>query len=194
MRRRLLFIALALSASAAQADNGMLYVGAGLSNDKLKDIAAIDSNISSTNWKVWAAVRPISLFAFEADYIGLGSQTVYYSQVVGVPGCVDSCPVSTRLQYKAFTGYAVGYAPIPLPYLDVFGKVGVARWTVSGGTTLSLPGGFVSQSDTGTQFAWGIGTQAHFGRLGARLEYENFSIRNTSGANLVSLSVFLNLF
>jgi hypothetical protein len=29
--------------------------------------------------------------------------------------------------------------------------------------------------------------------VGARLEYENFSIRNTGGVNLVSLSVFLNL-
>jgi len=49
-------------------------------------------------------------------------------------------------------------------------------------------------TDNGSQFAWGVGGQAHFGNLGARLEYENFSIRNTGGANLVSLSVFLNLF
>lgn len=54
--------------------------------------------------------------------------------------------------------------------------------------------GSSSLSDNGTQFAWGVGGQVHIGNFGGRLEYENFSIRNTGGANLVSLRVFLNLF
>ena len=191
MRKLLIIIALALGAGVAHADNGMLYVGAGLTNDNLRDIAATNANISSTNWKVWAGFRPISLFAVEADYMDLGSQTVNASQ----PGiCIDNCPISTHLQYKAFAGYAVGYVPIPVPYLDVFGKVGLARWSLSGGTSVSLPGNFFSLSDNGTQFAWGVGGQVHAGNFGARLEYENFNIRNTGGANLVSLSVFLNVF
>ena len=190
MRKLLLLAALALAASAAQADNGLLYLGAGIANDSLKDVTATNSNLNSTNWKVWAGVRPISLFAVEANYIDLGSQTINAQ-----PGlCIDMCPVSTHLQYKAFAGYAVGFVPIPVPFLDVFGKVGLARWTVSGGTTIAGPAGFFSLSDNGTQFAWGAGGQVHIGNLGARLEYENFSVRNTSGANLVSLSVFLNLF
>jgi len=147
--------------------------------------------LSSTNWKVWAGVRPISLFAVEADYIDLGSQSA--SSLT-----IDQGGTSTHLSYKAFAGYAVGYVPIPVPYLDVFGKVGLARWTSSGGTNVvgPPPGGgsqFFSLSDNGTQFAWGIGGQLRFGNVGARLEYENFSIRNTGGVNLVSLSVFLNL-
>jgi hypothetical protein len=186
MRKLLLALALTLAAGAAYADDGLLYIGAGLTNDNLRDIAATNSNLSSTNWKVWAGVRPISLFAVEADYVDLGSQTV------GVAGTGGTGSGSTHLDYKAFAGYAVGYVPIPLPYLDVFGKVGLARWTQSGGTT--FPGaGFFSLSDNGTEFAWGIGGQLRFGNVGARLEYENFSIRNTGGVNLVSLSVFLNL-
>ena len=173
MRKLLLALALTLAAGAAQADNGMLYLGAGLSNDNLRDIAATNSNLNSTNWKIWAGFRPVSVFAVEADYMDLGSQNV----------------AGTHLDYKAFAGYAVGYVPIPLPYLDVFGKVGLARWEQSG----SSSGGLFSLSDNGTEFAWGVGTQVHFGNLGARLEFENFSIRNTGGANLVSLSVFLNL-
>lgn len=183
MRKFLALLALALGAGAAHADNGLLYVGAGISNDNLKDITATNSSLNSTNWKVWAGVRPISLFAVEADYIDLGSLSV-----------APNVETSTHLSYKAFTGYAVGYVPIPLPYLDVFGKVGLARWTTSGGTsTFSVPG-FFSLSDNGTQFAWGAGGQLHVGNFGARLEYENFSIRNTNGANLVSLSIFFNLF
>jgi hypothetical protein len=182
MRKLLLVMVLTLGAGIARADNGFLYLGAGLTNDNLRDIAATNSDLSSTNWKVWAGFRPISLFAVEADYIDLGSQNVS-SIVAG----------STHLSYKAFTGYAVGYVPIPVPYLDVFGKVGLARWTSSGSVS-PTPAQILSLSDNGTEFAWGVGGQVHFGNLGARLEYENFSIRNTDGANLVSLSVFLNLF
>jgi hypothetical protein len=181
MRKLLFVMVLALGAGVAHADNGMLYVGAGLTNDNLRDIAATNSNLDSTNWKVWAGFRPISMFAVEADYIDLGSQNV--TTVVGGP---------THIDYKAFAGYAVGYLPIPVPYLDVFAKAGLARWTESGGSTAG--GSFFSLSDNGTEFAWGVGGQVHFGNFGARLEYEDFSIRNTAGANLVSLSVFLNLF
>jgi OmpA-OmpF porin, OOP family len=181
MRKLLALLALTLAAGVAHADNGTFYVGAGIARDNLKDITATASDLNSTNWKIWAGVRPISVFAVEADYIDLGSQTL-------------NNPVSsTHVDYKAFAGYAVGYLPIPVPYLDVFGKAGLARWNSSGGS--SIPGGpFFSLSDEGTQFAWGIGGQVHVGNLGARLEYENFSIRNTNGANIVSLSVFLNLF
>jgi hypothetical protein len=190
MRKFAGLLALVLAAGAAHADNGLLYLGAGIANDNLKDIAATNSSLNSTNWKVWAGVRPISLFAVEADYIDLGSQSVTSNFVSGSS--------STHVNYKAFAGYAVGFVPIPVPYLDVFGKVGLARWTSSGGDTVfnPPPGGsqFFSLSDSGTQFAWGIGAQVHVGNIGGRLEYENFSVRNTSGANIVSLSVFLNLF
>jgi hypothetical protein len=181
MRKFLLLVALTLGAGAAHADNGFLYLGAGLTNDNLRDIAATNSNLNSTDWKLWAGFRPISVFAVEADYMDLGSQDV--TTVVGG---------STHIDYKAFAGYAVGYLPLPMPYLDVFAKAGLARWSSSGGNTVG--GSFFSLSDNGTEFAWGVGGQVHFGNVGARLEYENFSVRNTDGANLVSLSVFLNLF
>ena len=187
MRKFLALLALALGAGAAQADNGLLYLGAGIANDSLKDVTATNSNLNSTNWKVWAGVRPISLFAVEADYMDLGSQTINPSGTCALP-CL-----STHLHYKSFAGYAVGFVPIPLPYLDVFGKAGLARWELSGASSGPTTGLF-SLSDNGTQFAWGAGGQVHIGNFGARLEYENFSVRNTNGANLVSLSVFLNLF
>jgi hypothetical protein len=182
MRKLLVAIVLALGAGVAQADNGMLYIGAGLTNDNLRDIAATNSSLDSTNWKVWAGFRPVSVFAVEADYIDLGSQTINSLATAS----------STHIDYKAFAGYAVGYLPIPVPYLDVFAKAGLARWNSSGGNTVGSS--FFSLSDNGTEFAWGVGGQVHVGNFGGRLEYENFSVRNTSGANLVSLSVFLNLF
>jgi hypothetical protein len=181
MRRLLLVMVLALGAGAAQADTGLLYVGAGISRDSLKDITATNSDLDSTSWKVLAGFRPISLFAVEGDYIDLGSQTTNFLSV------------STHVQYKAFAAYAVGFAPLPVPYLDVFGKAGLARWT-SSGSSISPPTGFFSLSDNGTQFAWGAGAQLHFGNVGGRLEYESFNVRNTNGANVVSLEVTLSLF
>lgn len=189
MRKLLLLLTLALGAGVAQADNGTLYVGAGISRDNLKDITATHSDLNSTNWKVWAGFRPISVFAVEADYIDLGGQNVSTSGI-------DTFS-STHVEFKAFTGYAVGYLPISVPFLDVFGKAGLARWNSSGGTQLTvdvLPPSFFSLSDSGTQFAWGVGAQVHAGNFGARLEYEKFQIRNTSGANIASLSAFLTLF
>ena len=181
MRRLIFLAALALGATAARADNRMFYVGAGVARNKISDITATNSDLNDTSWKAFAGVRPINAFAVEADYIDLGSQSTQF---------VDT---STNLHYKAFAGYAVGFLPLPVPILDVFGKVGLARWQSSGNSNASTGGQLFSLSDNGTEFAWGVGAQAHFGTIGGRLEYEAFNIHNTNGANVVSLSVFLNL-
>ena len=181
MRRFLLVIALALGASAAYADNGSFYIGAAISKDKLSDIANQGTNfadIDSTSWKLYAGLRPLSVFALEADYLDLGSQTNTF------------LTTTTHSNAKAFAAYGVGFLPIPLPFLDVFGKAGLARWKLDGSSP--LPG--VSFSTSGTEFAWGAGTQVHVGNFGARLEYERFNIPSTNGASVVSLGLYLNIF
>jgi hypothetical protein len=181
MRRVLLVIALVLGASAARADNGSFYVGAAISKDKLSDIAHQGTNfadIDGTSWKLFAGLRPMSVFAIEADYLDLGSQTNAF------------VTTTTHSDAKAFAGYAVGFLPIPVPYLDVFGKAGLARWRLNGSSLAPL----TSFSTSGTEFAWGAGTQVHVGNFGARLEYERFNIPSTNGATVVSLGLYLNIF
>ncbi len=181
MYRLLLVIALALGASAAQADNAYFYVGGGISKDKLSDIVNSGTNfadIDSTSWKLFAGLRPVSVVAIEADYLDLGSQTSTF------------VTTTTSSNAKAFAGYAVGFLPIPLPFLDVFGKAGLARWRLNGSGASPL----TSFSTSGTEFAWGAGAAVHVGNFGARLEYENFRIPNTNGAKVTSLEVFLNIF
>ena len=184
MRRLLLGLVLLAGASAADAGNPYFYVGGGISKDKLSDIVNAGTNfadIDNTSWKLFAGLRPVSLFAVEADYLDLGSQTSTFVST------------TTRSDAKAFAGYAVGFLPIPLPFLDVFGKAGLARWKLNGSalSPVSPPSSF---SNNGTEFAWGVGTQVHVGNFGARLEYENFRIPSTNGADVVSLEVFLNIF
>ena len=195
MRKLMLVTALALGASAAQADNGLFYLGAGISHDKLSGFTNsgvsfpdIDSN---TSWKVFAAIRPISLFAVEADYLNLGSQTG--PRICGFC-CMAACSYIARSDAHAFAGYALGFLPIPLPVLDVYGKAGFARWKLNRSASgLGAGPPFLAFSDRGTAFAWGFGAQAHIGKIGGRLEYESFNIPNTDRARVISLAVFLNL-
>jgi len=187
MRRILLVTALALSASVAQADNGSLYFGAGVTSNKVKDIELPGSNfpdIDSTSWKVFAGFRPISMFAVEADYFDLGSSETVEGPCTDC--CMAACRGTMRSDAQAFAAYALGFLPIPVPFLDVYGKAGLARSKLntnnSGSTT----------SNRGTEFAWGLGVQAHIGIAGARLEYEDFKTPNSNGAKVASLSVFVN--
>ena len=188
MRGILLITVLTFAAGAVRADDGLLYVGAGISKNKVQGITNTGvpfADIDKTSWKVLAGFRPIKLFGVEADYLDLGSQTdTFITQA------------STHSDAKAYAGYAVGFLPLPLPFVDVFGKAGVSRWKLNGnagGAGTLPPGSFFAFSDQGTEFAWGAGAQAHFGNIGGRLEYERFRIPNTDDARVFSLSVILSL-
>lgn len=194
-----LALALALSASLAHADSESLYLGAGILRSSLSGIsnAGVDyASIDKTSWKAFVGLRLLSVLALEADYMDLGSdsRTVILPGVgtcaIGQPNCANS---SSHSDAKAYAGYAVGFLPIPLPFLDVFGKAGVVRWRLDGSALgpFSPPPSF---SNSGTQFAWGIGTQLHAGNFGARLEYENFRVPHTDGANVVALEGYVNIF
>jgi len=208
MRRLLPVIVLAFGTGVAQADNGLFYFGVGVTRNNA-DTEALGGaggnsnqlglpfpNVSSTSWDVFAGFRPISLFAVEADYFDLGSgkNTVAPDLTCGYIFVPGPCVTTWQTDAKAYGGYAVGFLPIPLPYLDVYGKVGVARYELHG--TFSNSGGppatnsTIPYSDNSTVFAWGLGVQAHIGIIGGRLEYAGFDKASTS---VFSLSVFLNL-
>jgi hypothetical protein len=180
MRKLMLLMPLALAAGLAHADNGFFYIGAGVSHNDVSSITELGNfaDIRGGSWKAFAGVRPINLFAGEVDYFDLGSGN-------------SSLPSgSVHSDGNALAGYVVGFLPIPLPVVDIFGKVGAARWKLNGNVnSLISPASF---SNSGTEFAWGIGVQAHINMFGARLEYENFNIPNTDGAKVASLSAFLN--
>jgi hypothetical protein len=95
-----------------------------------------------------------------------------------------ACRGIQQADAQVFAAYALGFLPLPVPFLDIYGKAGLARSKLNTNE---------SGSNRGTQFAWGVGVQAHIGVVGARLEYEDLNIPNTSGAKVASLSVLLNL-
>jgi len=178
VRKLLLVMALMLGARAAAAGTTGVYVGAGVTRAQVDNIFAAGLNINNTDWKVFAGLRPISPLALEANYLYLGNET---RSVGGSNAHADA---------KAFAAYAVGFLPLPVPMLDLYGKAGLTRWQLSGTTT--NPALFAA-SDRGTEFAWGAGAQLHFGNLAGRLEYERFNMHNTDGVKVYTLGVMLNI-
>jgi opacity protein-like surface antigen len=170
---RLMFLCGALTACAPVFADDLLgiYVGAGVGRSALvQDQYQIDSHV--TGWKLLAGWRPISLLGVEAEYADLGSK--------GVTTFAGAAHVDTDA--KASAVYALGYLPVPLPWIDVYGKVGAAR--VQANTTESplgapCPAGspcaapVVTDNDR-TAVAWGAGLQFKWSRLAARLDYERF--------------------
>jgi opacity protein-like surface antigen len=173
--------------TAALADNPVgFYIGAGAGYSSIRsDDSAYGSpgyfNDHQTAWKGIIGIRPISLVGLEAEYIDFGQpghhhghyDTNYYGE--------DSHPRAGAL-------FAMGYLPIPLPYLDIYGKAGAARLKTTVNSvvpncdpnfncTAIVGGGYVYRHDeTDTKFAYGVGVQSRFPfGLTLRGEYERIS-------------------
>jgi hypothetical protein len=177
MRKFLLLPFLALAATAAHADDPAtsVYVGAGITSANVQNIEGTGFNIDNTSVKVLAGARVLSLVGAEVDYYRLGSESrnFYFG--------------GANADAHAFAAYAVGY--LPLPILDFFGKVGLDRFQLNGSSTNPSLFQF---SNSGTQFAWGLGAQDHFGNFMARLEYEHLAMSNTDGTRVISFDVAYN--
>ena len=179
-----------LAPLAQAADNGF-YLGAGYAQsefglDNPANAAPFDDK--DAGYKVLAGFRLLDHFGVEASYIDHGEATV----PAGV-SCIAlfnvPCPDTTHASAQTVSAFAVGF--LPFPVVDLFAKAGVTSWSVDGRTP-----GFpdFNSSDSGTDFAWGGGVQAHFGSLGARLEYERFPVAHDADLGTVSLSFIYTFF
>jgi opacity protein-like surface antigen len=193
MRRLLLVTALALCASVAHADNGLFYFGTGITISQVHGVGEPYSDnyvagFDGVSFKVFAGIRPIKLFAVEVEYLDLGSQGHEPSEF----DCFgpSACSVSENSGGRAFAGYALGFLPITVPHLDVYGKAGLARYELYDSMTFTDGSWEPKGSFKSTVFTWGAGVQMHFGTIGGRMEYEGLGMGGTS---VISLSVFLNL-
>jgi len=73
---------LALGPTATWAENGLFYIGAGVTSSSLTDNYINDfapTDLKNKSWKAFAGVRPFKWVAVEADYIDLGSGSGYLS-------------------------------------------------------------------------------------------------------------------
>lgn len=164
---------------ATASDTG-LYVGAGYVRAQVNNVFGTTGygfKIDDNAWKAILGFRPIPPFAIEANYVDLGHQS---------QGLLGGNAPYGRADARAFDLFGVGF--LPLGPIDIFGKAGGARWKLSG--NLQGPGGSLfALNRSGTSFVWGAGVQAHWGPIGARLEYEHFQMPYTDGARLYTAAV-----
>jgi opacity protein-like surface antigen len=142
--------------------------------------APVSISKSTTGWTVFAGIRPISLLGAELAYTDFGHPTA--SQ--GPPGGFGLA-YRASLRARATTAFGILYEPVPVRFLDVYAKAGVARLE----TTADATGAFgcwtplqcaaypvsARRGQTGARFAYGAGMQARLSKIGVRLEYERIS-------------------
>jgi Outer membrane protein beta-barrel domain len=171
------------ASTAALAENPAgFYVGAGLgystvrSDDPPYGLPGY-YNDTQFAWKGIVGVRPIPFVGAEFEYIDFGQPDTHH-------GYYDTNYYGYDSHPRASTLFAVGYLPLGLPFLDIFGKAGVARLETDVTSTVTPPcptgtGCAPSYSErhneTNDKFAYGVGVQSKVWGVAFRAEYERIS-------------------
>jgi hypothetical protein len=140
----------ALAPQAAAADNGF-YLGAGITKSEF-EIDDVSDSLDDSSFKIIAGFRPLNWLAFEANYIDLGSDS---------GGGVDLDASAITVSALFLKEFAV---------IDLYARAGMANWKTDVDIT-----GLGEFSDDDWEPTFGVGIGAHFGSLGVRAEYEQFS-------------------
>jgi Outer membrane protein beta-barrel domain len=174
-----ILIAAGSVSTTAMADDLLgFYVGAGAGISTIRsDDAAYGLpahyNDHETAWKAIVGVRPISILGAELEYIDFGHPSAAYDPNNTNSNGFDSHP-------RAGVLFGVGYLPLPIPLIDIYGKAGVARLetdvtTTQGqmcGANVSCPPVYSRHNQTDSRFAYGVGVQSKVWGFALRAEYE----------------------
>lgn len=180
--RMLPVAAMLLFSGAAHAQDNGIYVGGsagGVSTDYDWGLGGAEGAPDEESaFKLIGGVRPLDPFAVEVNYTDLGNTTVSVPAISG--------PGRAGLETKALSVSAVGYFSLPL--IDIFGRVGVARWESDPRDLFASLG-----SENGTDPTYGVGAQVRLGSIAIRAEYEDYDISGGS-AELASIGVTYTFF
>lgn len=162
------FAAATLGASTAMAADNGVYLGLGAGKSDFNLQGALDN--TDKGLKLIAGLRLLDSFGVELNYADHGRATlpsgILCAALVG-----EFCPDTSRVTAKTLSAFAVGF--LDFPVVDLFAKAGVSR--MDGKLATPTQPAF-AHKDNGTDFAWGVGAQAHFASLGLRLEFEQFRL------------------
>ena len=152
-----------------------MYVGASIGNtwesaevttDELtNEIQKIDEN--STGYKIFGGFSSEGIFGIEGGYRDLGD----------IESTFDGH------NWKAsISGWDVELmAHLPISVIDLFAKGGAFFWSSEFGVTSEI------ESDSGTDFIWGLGAGVSLGPIGLRLEWESMEVSKFDTLSLLSL-------
>jgi hypothetical protein len=190
------FASLSLSAPRSYADDPLgLYIGGALGTSNVRVDDSVFGNgqgfdAHRDGWKLLLGMRPISLVGAELDYMDFGT-THFTTQ----PSSFGTA-LRGEAHPKAAALFGLLYAPIPVPLLDVYGKVGVARLQTDINATsfCAVPPCVVTAvapfalSRSNARLAYGAGVQFKFDFFAARVEYERIN-SSTGDPDLASIGV-----
>jgi hypothetical protein len=154
-------------APARSADILGLYAGAAFGQAQVAtgapDISTARFKENHSAYKLMVGVRPTSLIGAEVAYLNFGNPS----------GSLGGLAASAKIDGAA--AFGVLYLPIPVPFLDVYAKAGMARLNATLQGTAPVVGAFKVDA-TDTRVAAGVGVQLKFGSLAVRGEYERFDV------------------
>jgi len=156
-----------------------LYVGASVGNtwqsaevtvdEVTNEIKNIDEN--STGYKIFGGFSSESIFGIEGGYRDLGE--------------IKSTIEDHELKVST-TGWDVeAMVHLPLSIFDLFAKAGAFFWSAD-----SAYANF-SDSESGTDFLWGLGAGVSLGSIGIRLEWESMEVSELKNLSMLSLGATL---
>ena len=190
-------VATALLAPLAAADPLGFYLGAGIGQGTLKadqvpNLGTLGFTRHHSAWQAMLGLRPIAPLGAELVYIDFGHASAAVNSSTGTGTATVSA--------KATALFAVGYLPLPIPLLDVYGKVGFSQLKTAANSSVPclncLVAGFqnFSTSHNDSSFAWGAGVQVKIpaASWSVRAEYEHFNASN-GAPNLFSASLIWRL-
>jgi hypothetical protein len=134
--------------------------------------------VHPTGWTASVGIRPVRLLGAELQYLDFGNAD--WSRSGGNTTLGYQFPVSTTVHTNAEALAAVLYAPIPVPFFDVYAKLGPAHWhSTVNGEIFGLPCpnilancGRIAAKQDSTDLVYGAGLQFKLGPAALRAEYE----------------------
>lgn len=194
------WIVLCSESAVAGSDSANFYFGAGLGQSSFQTQFFSYAGFTQTlyakpiGWKAVVGARPISFLGGELEYLDSGH---------GHPGPSGQL-LSTETHAYGGAAFIVGYVPLPDRGLDVFAKLGGARYRSAYKYTGDFPNSCifnpalntcvpigrvtVSSGSNATALAYGVGAQFHWSQFTFRTEYERTS--TTMSATAPSLLSF----
>jgi len=184
MRKSLtcLFVILVAAAAPASAIENGFYIGGSIGGSSLEvrdfddEFGDLRFSDGDTAYKLFAGFRFLNFLAVEAGYVDLGDPT-------DIVGDVEGDPLRVQIGVKGWDVFAVGL--LPIGPVDLFVKVGVVSWDAD---IIAVLGDAIdSDSDSGTDAAYGIGVALRLGKVALRAEGEQFNIADADDVYMFSV-------
>lgn len=177
-------LAASLASGAAFAQVGP-YVGGsiGMSNYAVDEACIADCDKTDVGGKIFGGYMFTPNIGAELMYGSFGKAKISFQDTL------NGVPVNVSGEFKSSGWGAFLVGQYPIEQFRLFGKIGFTRLDneLSVTATSGSLGGAADDSDTSTEFAWGLGGTYMFTKnLGIRAEYENFKWKFEDSSDNIS--------